>query len=52
MASGPRSALERVVWRPLAPDDLGYVAAEVSERCMGDLKSVKRRLVKLIANLP
>jgi len=27
MASVPKSLAERVVWRPLAPDDLGYVAA-------------------------
>ena len=49
MASGSASETEN---RLLIASDLGYVAAEVSERCLGDVKSVQRMLVKLIANLP
>ena len=36
----------------LIASDLGYLTAEVCERCLGQLKAIQRMLAKLIANLP
>jgi four helix bundle protein len=49
IAAGSASEAENHL---LIASDLHYLTAEVSERCLGQLKAIQRMLAKLIANLP